>query len=479
MLVGAQKIASTYATRSMNTAIIGGGQGCRAILELVKEGRLSALSLHVVCVVDPNVDSPGSVYARSIGIPTFSCVDTVWEYQDLQLIIELTGNDDILADLYRHMRPGIRIIDHSLARIFWDLNESVQRFQRFLDSAHDLITMKDLEGRYLFINRVAAELFSRTPEEFIGRTDRDLLDPKTAELFLRKDREVLNHLSHICHEETLTVDGKQYHLNTVRFPLLDYKGDYRGVCSISRDVTAQKNLQKSLIQSEKLAALGKLAAGVAHEINNPLSGILAFIEDLLIDVDPHDPVRRDYAVIYREALRCRQIVRDLLDFARLHTPIREPMNLNVIVKRVLNLVARQATFHNIAFELHLSQSLREVHVDAGQMQQVILNLIMNASDAMDGKGTITITTGCDEATKEAFLLVSDHGCGIPKENLPKIFELFFSTKGPKGNGLGLPVIQSIVEQHAGRIVVESEVGRGTTFGIYLPVAVHHLEREKL
>lgn len=476
MAVEPHHAAVMHRPDAIKTALIGGGQGCRAILELIREGRLSALSLDVVGVVDPNPESAGSVYARSIGIPTFSSVDKVLEFPGLELIIELTGSDQILADLYRLMRPGIRIMDHSLARVFWDLNESVQLFQRFLDSAHDLITMKDLEGRYLFINPVAAESFNRRPEDFIGKTDRDLFSPSVAALFAGKDREVLDNLAHICHEETLTIEGKRYHLNTVRFPLLDYKGDCRGVCSISRDVTAQENLQRGLIQSEKLAALGKLAAGVAHEINNPLSGILAFIEDLLLDVDPNDPVRRDYEVIRREALRCRRIVRDLLDFARLHRPIRERIDLNGIVRRVLNLVAKQAAFRNIAFDLRLCPSVREVNVDAGQMQQVILNLVMNASDAMDGTGTITIETGCLEHPQEVFLTVSDHGCGIPEENLPKIFEPFFSTKGPRGNGLGLPVIQSIVEQHAGTISVTTEVGKGTTFKISLPAAGDPRER---
>jgi two-component system NtrC family sensor kinase len=476
MAIQAHQAALTHPPHAIKTALIGGGQGCRAILELIKEGRLSALSLDVVGVVDPNPESAGSVYARSIGIPTFSSVDKVLGFPGLELIIELTGSDEILADLYRLMRPGIRIMDHSLARVFWDLNDSVQRFQRFLDSAHDLITMKDLEGRYLFINPVAAELFKRRPEDFIGKTDRDLFSPSVAALFARKDREVLDNLAHICHEETLTIQGKRYHLNTVRFPLLDYKGDCRGVCSISRDMTAQKDLQRGLIQSEKLAALGKLAAGVAHEINNPLSGILAFVEELLLDVDPNDPVRRDYEVIRREALRCRRIVRDLLDFARLHRPVRERMDLNGIVRRVLNLVAKQAAFRNIAFDLRLSPSVREVNVDAGQMQQVILNLVMNASDAMDGAGTITIATGYNEHPQEVFLTVSDHGCGIPEEDLPKIFEPFFSTKGPRGNGLGLPVIQSIVEQHAGTIAVTTEVGKGTTFKISLPAAADQCER---
>lgn len=470
-------------------AIIGGGHGCKAILDLVSQGKLAALNLEVLCVVDPDPDAPGVAAARELGIPSLRSLHEALRFEGLELIIELTGKDEILADLYRLTPPGVRIMDHRLARVFWDLNEvfqglrerlqektdlearlkeSVQRFEQFVNAAQDIIVLKDLGGRYLFINRVAAALFGRRPEEFVGKTDRMLFDPVLAERFEKRDKAFFQAGRTVSREESLVLGGRKIYLHTVRFPLLDHKGQVMGVGVISRDVTEQKRLQRSLIQSEKLAAVGKLAAGIAHEINNPLSGIITFVEDLLIDVDPADPVRRDYEVIYREALRCRQIVRDLLDYTRLQHPVRQGIDLNTVIRRAHGLVSKQAAFRNVDFDFRLSAGPVEVHADPGQMQQVILNLVMNAAEAMDGKGTITIASGLSGTGRRVFFEVADTGCGIPKDQIEKIFEPFYSTKGARGNGLGLSVVQSIVDQHGGRIHVRSAVGQGTSFRIELP-----------
>ncbi len=605
----------------LKTAIVGGGHGCKAILEMVTEGRMSTFNLEIVCVVDPNQNSAGMLFAKELGIPTISLIEDILEFQGLELVIELTGRNNIFSEIYRLVPPGIKILDHTVARVFWDLNEAdqilrrqleekielekqlkrdqkqlqdiinslgdaiivmnqdviieavnaefikvtgvtadqvvgqeccgliceklglsrehknscrireliktrepsreihagraldgeetyyevsavpvfdeegrvrrvvetfhriteqvqlkretqetIQRFQQFIDSTHDLIFMKDMEGRYMLISPSAAALFNLTPEAFIGKTDRNLFGKKIAEMFFKKDREIIESGNHICYEETLVLNGKRYHLNTVRFPLLDYKGDCIGVCVISRDISEQKRLQDDLIQSEKLAALGKLAAGVAHEINNPLSGILAFVEDLLVDVAPDDPVKNDYEVIRREALRCRQIVKDLLDYTRLQKSVRQPEDINQIVQRVFNIVSKQAAFRNIEFDLDLCSNIKRANIDSSQMQQVILNLVINAADAMKGEGTIKIDSSCKEKTREIELTISDQGFGIKQEDLKKIFEPFFSTKGQKGNGLGLPVVLSIVEQHGGNVKVETEYGKGTTFRIVLPAS---------
>jgi len=375
---------------------------------------------------------------------------------------------DADGDLVRVVETFHRVTEQ--VRLKRETKESAQRFRQFIDSAHDLIIMKDLEGRYLVINRRAARLFDRSPEECIGKTDRELFGPRMGEMFSRRDREVIESRQHISRKEVLELGENKRYLDTFRFPLLDYKGDCRGVCSISRDVTEQRSLERGLIESAKFAALGKLAAGVAHEINNPLSGILSFIEDLLQDVEDGDPRKRDYEVILREALRCRRIVRDLLDYARLQKPVRCPVQINDVVRRVLNMVSNQAAFRNIELSMDLSSPMRPVNIDSGQMQQVLLNLVINAVDAMNGKGRVAVATRYLGAPRKVLVSVSDHGCGIPAGNLGRIFEPFFSTKGPQGNGLGLTVVTSIVEQHGGKVDIDTELGRGTTFRISLPVS---------
>lgn len=475
----------------MKTAIIGGGKGCRDILELAVEGRLQTMSLEVMVVVDPDPEAPGMVYAREDKIPTMSDLDTAVRLPGLELILEVTGKDIVLERIYQLVPPGVRVMDHVLARVFWDVEQadnrlreelekslalereteqSEHRFRQFLDAAHDMIVMKDLSGRYLFINQQAAAMTGKSPEDFLGRTDPEVLPAGLAEQIMARDREVMEEKSHVSRGERLVIGGKEHFLDTVRFPLLDYKEDVIGVASISRDVTEQKQLHRELIQSERLAAVGKLAAGIAHEINNPLTGILTFIESLLLDAASDDPNREDYEVIMRETMRCRRIVRDLLDYSRLEKPRRVHSQLNRLVERAVSLVGKQAEFHDIKFEWDLEEDLPEVLVDPNQIQQVILNLVINAKDAMDKAGTIYLRTRLEDSKENVLLDVEDQGRGIAPEKYKTIFEPFFTTKGAQGNGLGLPVVMRIVEQHQGKVSVGSEEGKGSTFRITLPAA---------
>ncbi len=612
----------------MKTAIIGGGKGSQAIMEMIVKGQLAVASLEVAAVVDPNMDAAGMVFAREQGWITLPSLEQALSIPELELVIELTGRDDVLEELYRLIPAGVRVMDHVLARVFWDLEnvmgqlsnelqqrtalenelredrrelqqildslpdsvmvmdcdrklervnarfkeltglsaeglqggdecvdpfcrkhrgsghpeetcifeqvhrrarlvqhvhfepgngieegyyeitanpifdehgniakvvetarqiteqvllkreteESEERFRQFIDNAHDMITIKDVGGRYLVINPQAATMLGKKPEDCLGQTDYQIFPQKIARILFRKDKIVLEQGEYLSGQEKLTIKGEVRYLDTVRFPVLDYKGDISAVASISRDVTEQKQLQRSLIQSEKLAAVGKLAAGVAHELNNPLTGILTFAEELRMDVTPSDPLAEDYDIIIRETMRCRQIVRDLLDYARLEKPQRQSMDINRIVKRTLSLVQKQATFHDIEFYLVLSENLPEVSIDPNQIQQVFLNLIINAAEAMSNTGRITIQSYLTLDLRKIEVSIEDQGHGIPRDKLQQIFEPFFSTKGHKGNGLGLPVVQGIVEQHNGKIQVESEVGRGSKFRVVLPVAQQQQRR---
>ena len=605
----------------MKTAIIGGGKGCKAILEMIQQERLQLLSLEVLCVVDPNDDAPGVIFAGQQGWKTLTDMEEALNLPGLELVIELTGRDSTLEELYRLIPPGIRVMDHVLAEVFWDLDnvmfqlenelkqktsletqlrkdrkelqqildslpdallvvdramdldrvnarfsevtgldprelgkrkcldpfcarhrdgdradsicalekvmetkkrlqfvqfeeggktqegyyeitvnpvfdedgsisrivetarqiteqvmlkreteESEQRFRQFIQNVHDIITMKDVGGRYLEINPPAAEMFGMKPEDFLGKTDFDIFPRKIAWRLAEKDKIVMEKGEYQVVEEKLRVKGETRYLDTVRFPLLDYKGDISGVCSIARDITGQKQLQSAVLQSEKLAAVGKLAAGVAHELNNPLTGILTFAEEMKMDAEPGGPIAQDLEIIMNETMRCRRIVRDLLDYARLEKPVRKNKNINTVVERSLGLIRKQAAFHDVEFEIDLGEKLPDVSVDPGQMQQVFLNLIMNAAEAMKNTGKINIHSYAPDGEKVVEVKVVDRGHGIPEDKLLQIFEPFFSTKGQQGNGLGLNVVQTIVDQHGGNIKVDSEVGVGTTFLVSLPVA---------
>ncbi len=233
--------------------------------------------------------------------------------------------------------------------------------------------------------------------------------------------------------------------------------------------------QRQLFQSDKLASVGRLAAGVAHEINNPLTGVLTYSSYLLNRLKENPEMKDDLEVIVRETKRCREIVKGLLDFARQSTPEKQPRDVNEIVGRAVRILQNQFAMREIALEQHLDPNLPPVSADINQMQQVLVNLLMNADDAIAEKGgRVTITTAptlvADGGVGDYVRIeVRDTGCGIPADNLSKIFDPFFTTKGQKGNGLGLAMVWGIIEKHDGRITVESEVGKGTVFTILLPV----------
>ena len=228
-------------------------------------------------------------------------------------------------------------------------------------------------------------------------------------------------------------------------------------------------MQQGLIQSERLISMGKLAAGVAHEINNPLTGILSYAEDLVEGADSADPRRKDYEVIVREALRCRQIVRSLLDFARQDKPVRVRTIPRNLTERSLDVVARQAAFRNIRFSCDVEDDLPAIEVDPIQIQQVLVNLIVNAQQAMPDGGTIVLAVRHSTDGTQVEFSVTDEGVGIPPEIRPHIFDPFFSTKGGKTDGLGLSVCLGIIHSHGGAISMESVVGKGTTFRFAIPV----------
>lgn len=230
--------------------------------------------------------------------------------------------------------------------------------------------------------------------------------------------------------------------------------------------------QRQLVMQEKLASVGRLSASLAHEINNPLSGILAFAEDLYEEAAEDDPHRADYRTIVDEALRCREIVRDLLDFGRPQPPRLQDLRLEEALARTVRLATRLTPFHQVRIETELDPSLPRLRADPGQLQQLFLNLLVNAAEAMPSGGALWIRAAAEGAgpARSVHLAFRDTGHGIPPELQAQVFDPFVSTKGGRASGLGLSICWSIVEQHGGRMTLESEEGRGTTVHVHLPAA---------
>jgi len=235
-----------------------------------------------------------------------------------------------------------------------------------------------------------------------------------------------------------------------------------------RDERLQESARK-ITESKKLATLGQLAAGIAHEINNPLGGIVMYSHMLKEDLVKEEN-RENVIKIAREADRCKAIVKGLLDFARQTKPERTESNINLVLNEVIALLEQQHTFRNISIVKDESPSIPLVEVDVGQMQEVFMNLILNAAQAMDGSGTLTAITHLANEATTVEIEIRDTGPGIPADKVDKIFEPFYTTKEiGRGTGLGLSIAYGIVERHHGSIRVESEVGKGTSFFVRLPV----------
>jgi two-component system NtrC family sensor kinase len=229
-----------------------------------------------------------------------------------------------------------------------------------------------------------------------------------------------------------------------------------------------RNTQNQLLQSVKMASLGKLAAGVAHEINSPLTGILTYSSLLHEAKKDGDPDKEDLEVIINETNRCKMIVKGLLEFARQTKPQKVLSDINEVTHKSINLISHQASIQNVKIEKEIKPDLPKIMIDAVQIQQVFINLLLNAIDAMPQGETLTVSSGIDG--EMIAIRFTDAGIGIPEENLQKIFDPFFTTKEQgKGTGLGLSVSYGIIERHRGKLEVKSEVGNGTTFTVKLPI----------
>ncbi len=233
--------------------------------------------------------------------------------------------------------------------------------------------------------------------------------------------------------------------------------------------------ESQILQSEKQASIGRLAAGVAHEINNPLTGVLSYTHMLLRRKDLADDIRSDLEVIVDSTERVRKIVKGLLEFSRQTRLTPEPTDVNNLIRSTISLMENQALVKGVSIRFNPGENLPRVTLDRGQFQSVLLNMIINALDATEAGDSITVYTATglsasDSGHKGVEITIADTGAGIPPENLDKLFDPFFSTKEVgKGTGLGLSVSLGIVERHGGTIRVQSEIGRGTRFFIWMPI----------
>jgi len=355
------------------------------------------------------------------------------------------------------------------AELVESLRQAEWRFRTLFRTAPDVVLTVGPGGRVREANDLVQDVTGFAPAEVAGRRLSDLVAPEDRATLDEALGRVAAGAPVRLEVRVVRADGelRVLELAASRLP----EGDPPLVLLIGRDTTAERDMRARLVETERLAAVGELVAGVAHEVNNPLASISAYAQLLLRDA-ALDPAQRDSVeVIKGEALRASQVVRDLLSFARRSTPQREPVLLNQLVERTLRLRNYQLAATGITAELELAPDLPAVLGDARQLQQVVLNLITNSIQAMAPLrgGTLRVVTRA--ADGDVVLEVSDTGRGIPAAARARVFEPFFTTKGEgEGTGLGLSVSYGIVAAHGGSIVLARTSASGTTFAVTLPAA---------
>ena len=355
------------------------------------------------------------------------------------------------------------------------LEQQLRRQEEFrrhlLESFPDLILVLDLKGQYTFVSARIAELLGYGPDQLLGQSvdDAEWTSPDLAALY-RTVATGPNALTS-CEFDSRHRDGSLRTMLGMASPLLDAEGKLAGVIISVRDVTKEKKLEQQIIQSERLAAMGQMIGGFAHELNNPLTVILGNSE-LLQELEVSEAARKPIAALRQEARRAADIVQNLQYFARPPASAHSQVNLNELVQRTVQMQAYALRKSNITVDFQPDPAIPATVGDPNQLMQVFLNLLLNAEQAIRenrDKGTIRVRLG--RKPDSVWVLFQDDGPGIAPETLPHIFDPFFTTKRPgRGTGLGLSICKTVLREHRGNIEATPGPDGGAAFTITLPVA---------
>ena len=386
-----------------------------------------------------------------------------------------------------------------------ELLKTKEFVENVIEHMADILIVIDSEGKINMVNQTALEILRYKYEEIIGKP-MDLIFEKTKGKSLIMEGSIIQKLIRDGVIKNFEIffrnkKGERIPMVLSGSVIRNLYGEIDAIICVAKDLRDTKKLLEAkaraeaekakadelkkaceerqklevqLIQSEKMASLGQLAAGVAHEINNPLTGVLTSGHLLLKKFEQiDDPNREDIEIVVRETTRCREIVRQLLDFARQSTPTMVCTNLTPLINETLSIMENQFHIKNIKIIKELKEDIPDIMLDVNQIEQVFINILLNAIEAMSEGGTITISSDYDQHFVN--VTFQDNGRGISEKNLGKIFDPFFTTKfNQKGTGLGLSVSYGIIRRHNGTIEVKSKVNEGTAFIVKLPLE-HSME----
>ncbi|HAA05432.1 MAG TPA: hypothetical protein DCE18_18985, partial [Syntrophobacteraceae bacterium] len=385
----------------------------------------------------------------------------------------LIGNRPLACLYFRDLSQRIEIEDQ--------LRKTNSFLENIIRSSVDGIVVVDTQGNVLMFNEGAENILGYRAEDVIGHPEafRQFYNPELAREIMQRMRSDQYGPPGKLNTTRVTFvrqDGEEVPVNFSAAIITEGEREL-GSVGIFSDMREQLRIRRELeqariqlMQSEKIASLGRLAAGVAHEINNPLAGILIYADMLMKELGDQPQWSQDLQEIIDQTLRCKQIVTRLLEFSRQPLGQRVAFNSNDLLDRCVALLSHQPLFHDVEILLDLQSDLPDIVGDPGQIQQVFTNIIINAANAMEARGRLTISSRFNPEESEIVLGFADTGPGVPAEILDKIFEPFFTTKRPgEGTGLGLSVVYGIVQQHGGDIRIANSPVGGAVFTVILPL----------
>lgn len=493
-----------------NIAIIGGGKSCASFLELFQEKSVPEFHIRILAVCDKNPRAEGILLAKKIGIPTLNDFPDIFDLKDLNTIILFTNNKEILIELIKLRPAHVSLIERNMVQFFLNglgLNKklkSVEHQMNIQKMSEDFIIQNSDAAIALVDTNFIINEVNDAYLKIVNKEKKDVLGKYCYKIYYGLNRPcassnaslncpMLETLktgkrAQVIHEYPKSKDLNSY-CTIVTYPLKNQEGEIVEVIEIWKDITEElsnswkkrtrelKADMNEMIQEDRMISLGKLVASCVHEINNPIQGLLTF-SDLMIqtldkgDLSPEENhnFRKYLSMMSTELERCGDIVSGLLSFSR-ETP-REYRGIyfREILDSVLFLAKHKMELQNIQLKTDLTSEIIMIRGDTNQLQQVFLNLVFNAMEAMPKGGKLYIRTRLNKNTKNLEIELQDTGEGIPQKAFDHIFDPFFTTKKEgKGTGLGLSIVYGIVKNHGGDIHVKNQPGIGATFILHFPV----------
>ena len=491
----------------LNVGVVARGSRCLSIMRDLRSIKPSHLRLKLVAMATISQSVACNKYAGETEIELFENPKDLFTIEYLDLILELTGDPKIFAELIFHKPPTIGVLDRQTAMLFFDIatlydqmaereteiNLATSFASALLEASPDGVLVIDRDYRIINCNNSSLISGETGRESILGRFCFEIMhhakEPCSGTERICPAQETLRtgRPSRAVHEVVMA-DGETQVCQVTTYPIFNHLGEITQFVVTIRDMTkdlseriekraqAIKDNLTRFVQDDRLASLGRLVASVCHEINNPITSIVTFNKLILSYAKDNDlghdrmkEVERYLGLSVREAMRCGEIVKNLLTFARQKKVEAKKIDLVDIVNTIMLLIGHQLEIAGIACEVDLPSVSYTAWGDSAQIQQCLMNLIFNAIDAMPHGGKMTVTGGIDEKDDMIWLTISDTGHGIDTDELPRIFEPFYSTKiEGKGVGLGLSMVYGIIREHNGTVDVDSEMGKGSIFRIKLP-----------